>query len=57
MKLFIFNLLVMRFLQAVNDDEFIFFIFCRSVGKVFCTMDGHGSMVHIHPSSSVIIIF
>lgn len=26
---------------------------CRSVGKVFCTMDGHGSMVHIHPSSSV----
>ncbi|KAM9811375.1 putative ATP-dependent RNA helicase DHX40 isoform 1-T1 [Syngnathus typhle] len=24
----------------------------RSVGKVFCTMDGHGSMVHIHPSSS-----
>lgn len=25
----------------------------RSIGKVFCTMDGHGSMVHIHPSSSV----
>lgn len=25
----------------------------RSVGKVFCTMDGHGSMVHIHPSSSL----
>jgi predicted heme/steroid binding protein len=25
----------------------------RSVGKVFCTMDGHGSMVHIHPSSTV----
>lgn len=25
----------------------------RSVGKVFCTMDGHGSMIHIHPSSSV----
>uniref|UniRef100_A0A1A8G040 RNA helicase n=3 Tax=Nothobranchius korthausae TaxID=1143690 RepID=A0A1A8G040_9TELE len=24
-----------------------------SVGKVFCTMDGHGSMVHIHPSSSL----
>nr|XP_046246280.1 probable ATP-dependent RNA helicase DHX40 [Scatophagus argus] len=23
----------------------------RSVGKVFCTMDGNGSMVHIHPSS------
>ncbi|XP_029372839.1 probable ATP-dependent RNA helicase DHX40 isoform X2 [Echeneis naucrates] len=25
----------------------------RSMGKVFCTMDGHGSMVHIHPSSSL----
>ncbi|XP_076000771.1 putative ATP-dependent RNA helicase DHX40 isoform X1 [Genypterus blacodes] len=25
----------------------------RSFGKVFCTMDGHGSMVHIHPSSSL----
>ncbi|XP_062329887.1 probable ATP-dependent RNA helicase DHX40 isoform X2 [Osmerus eperlanus] len=25
----------------------------RSVGKVFCTMDGHGSMVHIHPASSL----
>uniref|UniRef100_A0A7N6A0W3 RNA helicase n=1 Tax=Anabas testudineus TaxID=64144 RepID=A0A7N6A0W3_ANATE len=25
----------------------------RSVGKVFCTMDGHGSMVQIHPSSSL----
>ncbi|KAM6946183.1 LOW QUALITY PROTEIN: putative ATP-dependent RNA helicase DHX40 [Aplochiton taeniatus] len=25
----------------------------RSVGKVFCTMDGHGSKVHIHPSSSL----
>lgn len=25
----------------------------RSVGRVFCTMDGNGSMVHIHPSSSV----
>ncbi|CAB1347908.1 unnamed protein product, partial [Coregonus sp. 'balchen'] len=25
----------------------------RSVGKVFCTMDGHGSMVHIHPSSTL----
>lgn len=25
----------------------------RSIGKVFCTMDGHGSVVHIHPSSSV----
>ncbi|KAM4627207.1 putative ATP-dependent RNA helicase DHX40 isoform 2-T2 [Polymixia lowei] len=25
----------------------------RSVGKVFCTMDGRGSMVHIHPSSSL----
>uniref|UniRef100_A0A8D2ZGU6 RNA helicase n=1 Tax=Scophthalmus maximus TaxID=52904 RepID=A0A8D2ZGU6_SCOMX len=25
----------------------------RSVGKVFCTMDGHGSMVYIHPSSSL----
>lgn len=25
----------------------------RSIGKVFCTMDGHGSMVHIHPSSSL----
>ncbi|XP_060901835.1 probable ATP-dependent RNA helicase DHX40 [Labrus mixtus] len=25
----------------------------RSVGKVFCTMDGHGSMVHIHPSSAL----
>ncbi|XP_040028405.1 putative ATP-dependent RNA helicase DHX40 [Gasterosteus aculeatus] len=25
----------------------------RSVGKVFCTMDGHGSMIHIHPSSSL----
>ncbi|KAI5620744.1 putative ATP-dependent RNA helicase DHX40 isoform X1, partial [Silurus asotus] len=23
----------------------------RSVGKAFCTMDGHGSTVHIHPSS------
>lgn len=23
----------------------------RSFGKVFCTMDGNGSMVHIHPSS------
>ncbi|KAI9537183.1 hypothetical protein NQZ68_027217 [Dissostichus eleginoides] len=25
----------------------------RSIGKVFCTMDGHGSMVHIHPASSL----
>ncbi|XP_075871325.1 putative ATP-dependent RNA helicase DHX40 [Nelusetta ayraudi] len=25
----------------------------RSVGRVFCTMDGNGSMVHIHPSSSL----
>ncbi|XP_060929170.1 probable ATP-dependent RNA helicase DHX40 [Limanda limanda] len=25
----------------------------RSMGNVFCTMDGHGSMVHIHPSSSL----
>ncbi|XP_055004008.1 probable ATP-dependent RNA helicase DHX40 isoform X2 [Boleophthalmus pectinirostris] len=25
----------------------------RSVGKAFCTMDGHGSMVHIHPSSAL----
>lgn len=25
----------------------------RSVGKVFCTMDGNGSMVHIHPSSAL----
>ncbi|KAM4567282.1 putative ATP-dependent RNA helicase DHX40 isoform 1-T1 [Odontesthes bonariensis] len=25
----------------------------RSFGKVFCTMDGHGSMVNIHPSSSL----
>lgn len=32
----------------------VFFpILHRSVGKVFCTMDGNGSMVHIHPSSSV----
>uniref|UniRef100_A0A8D0HI25 Probable ATP-dependent RNA helicase DHX40 n=1 Tax=Sphenodon punctatus TaxID=8508 RepID=A0A8D0HI25_SPHPU len=23
----------------------------RSVGRTFCTMDGHGSVVHIHPSS------
>ncbi|KAM8768274.1 putative ATP-dependent RNA helicase DHX40 [Acanthopagrus schlegelii] len=25
----------------------------RSIGKVFCTMDGNGSMVNIHPSSSL----
>uniref|UniRef100_A0A8C4EA30 RNA helicase n=1 Tax=Dicentrarchus labrax TaxID=13489 RepID=A0A8C4EA30_DICLA len=25
----------------------------RSIGKVFCTMDGNGSMVQIHPSSSL----
>uniref|UniRef100_W5M8H4 DEAH (Asp-Glu-Ala-His) box polypeptide 40 n=1 Tax=Lepisosteus oculatus TaxID=7918 RepID=W5M8H4_LEPOC len=25
----------------------------RSVGRTFCTMDGHGSVVHIHPSSSL----
>ncbi|XP_076833009.1 putative ATP-dependent RNA helicase DHX40 isoform X1 [Brachyhypopomus gauderio] len=25
----------------------------RSIGKAFCTMDGHGSTVHIHPSSSL----
>ncbi|KAJ7308846.1 hypothetical protein JRQ81_008117 [Phrynocephalus forsythii] len=25
----------------------------RSVGKSFCTMDGHGSVVYIHPSSAV----
>ncbi|XP_011606518.1 probable ATP-dependent RNA helicase DHX40 isoform X1 [Takifugu rubripes] len=25
----------------------------RSVGKTFCTMDGRGSMVHIHPSSAL----
>uniref|UniRef100_A0A3P8XX97 RNA helicase n=1 Tax=Esox lucius TaxID=8010 RepID=A0A3P8XX97_ESOLU len=25
----------------------------RSVGKVFTTMDGHGTMVHIHPSSTL----
>lgn len=30
-----------------------FYVLHRSVGKVFCTMDGNGSMVHIHPSSSV----
>ncbi|XP_028817646.1 probable ATP-dependent RNA helicase DHX40 [Denticeps clupeoides] len=25
----------------------------RSIGKSFCTMDGHGSTVHIHPSSAL----
>ncbi|XP_061460686.1 probable ATP-dependent RNA helicase DHX40 isoform X3 [Rhineura floridana] len=25
----------------------------RSIGKSFCTMDGHGSMVYIHPSSAL----
>lgn len=25
----------------------------RSIGKTFCTMDGNGSMVHIHPSSAL----
>ncbi|XP_077167486.1 putative ATP-dependent RNA helicase DHX40 [Paroedura picta] len=25
----------------------------RSTGKSFCTMDGHGSMVYIHPSSAL----
>ncbi|XP_063002604.1 LOW QUALITY PROTEIN: probable ATP-dependent RNA helicase DHX40 [Elgaria multicarinata webbii] len=25
----------------------------RSVGKSFCTMDGHGSVVYIHPSSAL----
>ncbi|KAL8199094.1 UNVERIFIED_CONTAM: putative ATP-dependent RNA helicase dhx40 [Gekko kuhli] len=25
----------------------------RSVGKSFCTMDGHGSIVYIHPSSAL----
>ncbi|KAM9320099.1 putative ATP-dependent RNA helicase DHX40 [Gastrophryne carolinensis] len=25
----------------------------RSVGRTFCTMDGNGSMVHIHPSSAL----
>ncbi|MBN3308345.1 DHX40 helicase, partial [Amia calva] len=25
----------------------------RSVGRTFCTMDGHGSVVHIHPSSTL----
>ncbi|XP_037402269.1 probable ATP-dependent RNA helicase DHX40 isoform X2 [Pygocentrus nattereri] len=25
----------------------------RSMGKAFCTMDGHGSTVHVHPSSSL----
>ncbi|NWX91006.1 DHX40 helicase, partial [Nothoprocta ornata] len=25
----------------------------RSVGRTFCTMDGHGSMVYIHPSSTL----
>ncbi|XP_068601474.1 probable ATP-dependent RNA helicase DHX40 [Brachionichthys hirsutus] len=25
----------------------------RSIGTAFCTMDGNGSMVHIHPSSSL----
>uniref|UniRef100_A0A8C5M871 RNA helicase n=1 Tax=Leptobrachium leishanense TaxID=445787 RepID=A0A8C5M871_9ANUR len=25
----------------------------QSVGRTFCTMDGHGSMVHVHPSSSL----
>ncbi|XP_063300585.1 probable ATP-dependent RNA helicase DHX40 [Pelobates fuscus] len=25
----------------------------RSVGRTFCTMDGHGSMVQIHPASSL----
>ncbi|MFT7802381.1 putative ATP-dependent RNA helicase DHX40 [Arapaima gigas] len=25
----------------------------RSVGRTFCTMDGHGSVVHIHPSSAL----
>lgn len=31
----------------------IFLFFPRSIGKSFCTMDGHGSTVHIHPSSAV----
>lgn len=51
--LFRCNSLLVRFLQTVNNDEFTVFYSYRSVGKVFCTMDGHGSMVHIHPSSSV----
>ncbi|XP_019401242.1 PREDICTED: probable ATP-dependent RNA helicase DHX40 [Crocodylus porosus] len=25
----------------------------RSMGRMFCTMDGHGSLVHIHPSSAL----
>ncbi|KAM8975237.1 putative ATP-dependent RNA helicase DHX40 isoform 2-T2 [Pelodytes ibericus] len=25
----------------------------RSIGRTFCTMDGNGSLVHIHPSSSL----
>ncbi|KAG9348510.1 hypothetical protein JZ751_002246 [Albula glossodonta] len=25
----------------------------RAVGRTFCTMDGHGSVVHIHPSSAL----
>ncbi|XP_075709158.1 putative ATP-dependent RNA helicase DHX40 [Rhinoderma darwinii] len=25
----------------------------RSIGRTFCTMDGNGSMVHIHPSSAL----
>lgn len=25
----------------------------RSAGRTFCTMDGHGSIVHIHPSSAL----
>ncbi|RXM97739.1 putative ATP-dependent RNA helicase DHX40 [Acipenser ruthenus] len=27
----------------------------RSVGRTFCTMDGHGSIVHIHPSSAIYV--
>lgn len=44
---------VSLFWIIINSCFVFFYMSHRSVGKVFCTMDGHGSMVHIHPSSSV----
>lgn len=50
--IFIMNVYSVLFFPLIYWFVIINFSY-RSVGKVFCTMDGRGSMVHIHPSSAV----
>lgn len=58
LKWFIFKSLLKLIWLGYANVYWLWPLFCilhRSVGKVFCTMDGNGCIVNIHPSSSVIV--